>query len=484
MRRTASLFASALTLFATSAVLAERTFLALVRQDSSVEVGVLDTGVLSVDTLFAGRELNVLSARCTIDCGPQIAGVPGVVSVEEDVVVGAAGVEAEVIFPDVESWGLDRIDGLVDEQYTASDSNGSGVFVYVLDTGVRKDHAEFGGRVEPGADFVGGTTGDSDCNGHGTHVASTIAGRGLGVARAATIVPVRVLGCDGRGSTAGVIRGLWWAMNHMNATRAFRKVVSMSLGGGRSDAMNYAAAELVDHHIPVVVAAGNANTDAALASPASEPKVITVGAVSWSDSFAAYSNHGPLVDILAPGSSIVGAWYTSPTSRRVLSGTSMACPHVSGVVATIIHEFPGSTPANISALLTSWAEKGAIRFVPAATKNHFLHNRPPGAPAPPTTPRPTPAPLPVITRSPTRAPTPRPTRRPTPEPTPRPTRRTRRPTRAPTPRPTRRPRTPRPSPPTFPPNLRRCARLETQLECMSQAPRCNWAKVLQICYKP
>ena len=275
------------------------------------------------------------------------------------------------------AWGIDRIDQTVlplSSSYSYA-SNGTGVQVYVVDTGIRSSHTEFTGRVSPGFSAIGDSNGTEDCNGHGTHVGSIAAGTNYGVAKAATLVPVRVLGCDGSGTISGVIAGLdWIASQYVDGTPA---VVNMSLGGGASSSLDTAVNSLINRGITVVVAAGNSKVDACTSSPARVPGAITVAATTNTDSFATYSNFGPCVDMAAPGSAINGAWFTGDSDAAVLSGTSMASPHVAGVAALLLAG--GFQPSNIVSLaLTDSATKDAISSLPVGTVNSLLYANPAG----------------------------------------------------------------------------------------------------------
>ena len=295
---------------------------------------------------------------------------PNVLSIEKDAVV-----TAQVTQPNP-TWGIDRIDQAdlpLDNSYSYTTS-GSGVKVFVVDTGVLATHAQLAGRVDPGFTVINDGRGTSDGNGHGTHVSGTIAGTTYGVAKSARIVPVRVLDSTGAGSTSGVISGLNWVSTQISqgVTRA---VVNMSLGGGFSAAMNAAVEALVTKGVTVVVAAGNSTADACLSSPSSAPNVLTIGATDNTDNFASYSNFGNCVDLLAPGTGITSAWNTSTTAIATISGTSMATPHVVGAAALLL-EASYRTPAQISSALKGSAIPGTISSVPAATPNSFLYSGP------------------------------------------------------------------------------------------------------------
>lgn len=240
------------------------------------------------------------------------------------------------------SWGLDRIDQRGPTNLDGSNSNysynfsGVGVTAYIIDTGIRADHAQFSGRVSVGYTAISDGRGSADCNGHGTHVAGTVGGSTTGVAKSVALVPVRVLGCRGSGPISGVIAGInWMITNHISGVPA---VANMSLGGAISSSFNAAVENAFADGIVMVVAAGNNNLNACNYSPASAPSAITVGATTSVDGRASYSNYGSCLDIFAPGSSITSAWYTSSTALAGKSGTSMASPHVAGAAALCLRQ--------------------------------------------------------------------------------------------------------------------------------------------------
>ncbi len=269
---------------------------------------------------------------------------------------------------DSATWGLDRLDQAalpLDAKFTNPNS-GSGVKAFVVDTGVAASNQDFEGRVVSGFTAINDGNGFLDCNGHGTHVAGTIASKTYGVAKQATIVPVRVLDCNGSGYLSGVVSGLdWIAQNWSVGTSA---VVNLSLGGGISSTLDASVESLVSKGLTVVVAAGNSASDACVSSPARTPGAITVAASSITDGFASFSNFGSCVDVVAPGVNITSTWFTAATATAVLSGTSMAAPHVAGVVAAL-QSFGYKSPSEIDFTIKSSA---AAFAAPTGTANALV----------------------------------------------------------------------------------------------------------------
>ncbi len=297
---------------------------------------------------------------------------PKVQSIERDSEVTMFGVQSPA-----PSWGLDRIDQRslpLSGSFLYSESGkGEGVRAYIVDTGVLSTHTEFTGRMAPGYTAIADNNGTEDCNGHGTHVAGTVAGTTYGVAKMATIVPVRVLDCAGSGTISGVIAGLdFVARDHTSGPA----VVNMSLGGGASTTLDTAVVAVINDGVSVVVAAGNSNRDACRFSPARVPAAVTVGATTSTDTRASYSNIGKCLDLFAPGSVITSAWYNSTTAINTLSGTSMASPHVAGVAAVLLSRTPSLTPAEISGLITSTATTGVVTSAGKGSPNLLLYSAP------------------------------------------------------------------------------------------------------------
>jgi len=256
------------------------------------------------------------------------------------------------------TWGIDRIDQRTGTNGKYNYTNtGAGVTAYVIDTGIRTSHSQFGGRAVVGYDALGGT--GQDCNGHGTHVAGTIGGSTYGVAKRVRLVAVRVLDCSGSGSWSGVIAGI----DYVTFSHTGPSVANMSLGGGLSSAVNDAVARSTARGVTHVVAAGNSNADACDFSPASAPSAITVAATGLSGSTdvrADFSNWGPCVDVFDPGVNIKSAWRTSNTATAVLSGTSMASPHVAGQVALYLQSNPYAAPTTVDDVIKTVAVNGIV----------------------------------------------------------------------------------------------------------------------------
>ena len=301
---------------------------------------------------------------------------PDVASIEQDQEISIDDVE------DQATWGLDRIDQVdrpLDTQYHYN-SAGSGVYAFIIDTGIRATHTEFTGRVVAGFTAITDTNGTNDCNGHGTHVAGTVGGTTYGVAKLVKLVPVRVLGCNGSGSTGGVIAGIDWVAKQSAMRPA---VANMSLGGARTSALNIAVANAVAAGVTMVVAAGNDDADACLKSPASEPTAITVGATTSGDARASFSNWGTCVDLFAPGVDITSAWNTGNSATNTISGTSMATPHVTGVAALVASANPTSSPVAIANFIVANATPDHVASPGTGSPNLLVYSLATGTPVEP-----------------------------------------------------------------------------------------------------
>ena len=299
---------------------------------------------------------------------------PNVAYVEQDQVVTAIGTQSPA------TWGLDRVDQRetpLNNTYTYGPT-GSGVKVYIIDTGIRTTHNDFGGRAVSGFDAVDGGAAD-DCNGHGTHVAGTVGGATYGVAKAVDLVAVRVLDCQGRGTNSGVIAGIEWVTTNHTSGPA---VANMSLGGGASSALDDAVRASISDGVVYALAAGNGDfigrpQNACNYSPARVTQGITVGSTTSSDNESSFSNYGTCVDILAPGSGITSAWYNSNTATNTISGTSMATPHVAGAAALYLQGATGASPSTVASALVNNSTANTItlhsRSASNGTPNRLLY---------------------------------------------------------------------------------------------------------------
>jgi subtilisin family serine protease len=289
---------------------------------------------------------------------------PDVRFVEEDALMEAVATQNNP------PWGLDRIDQRdrpLSASYTYT-STGAGVNAYIVDTGILRTHAQFGGRAFVGFDAIGDGRDSNDCNGHGTHVAGTVGGSTYGVAKSVRLYAVRVLNCSGSGTTAGVIAGVdWVTRNHIKPA-----VANMSLGGGVSASLDTAVRNSIAAGVTYAIAAGNSNVNASNSSPARVSEAITVGATTNTDARSSFSNYGSVVDIFAPGSAILSSWYTSTTATATLSGTSMAAPHVAGVAARYLQTNTTASPATVRNAIVNGASLNKLTGLPSGTANRLL----------------------------------------------------------------------------------------------------------------
>jgi len=346
----------------------------VVFNDGAVESAQVGTSAHTLAAQFGGsvaqtyqHALRGFEARMTEAAARRLAASPMVAYVEQNHTVTATDTQAPV-----PSWGIDRIDQRalpLTNSYTYP-SIASDVKAYIIDTGIRTTHTTFGGRAVWGTNTTGDGN-DTDCHGHGTHVAGTVGGAEYGVAKGVSLVAVKVLNCAGSGSNAGVIAGIDWVTNDHQAGQL--AVANMSLGGGFNQSVNDAVTNSIADGVTYALAAGNSNTDACTTSPASTPNAITVGSTTTTDARSSFSNIGTCLDIFAPGSDITSAWNTNDTATNTISGTSMATPHVAGVAALIQSANPSFTPLQVrDRMVDVDATNGVVTNPGAGSPNKLL----------------------------------------------------------------------------------------------------------------
>jgi subtilisin family serine protease len=300
----------------------------------------------------------------------RMAADPAVAYVQPNVVHRASETQANP-----PSYGLDRIDQRnlpLDNSYTYA-RTASEVRAYIVDTGIRTSHADFGGRAVSGFDAVDGGAAD-DCNGHGTHVAGTVGGTAHGVAKGVQLVAVRVLNCQGSGTTAQVVAGIDW----VTANAVEPAVANMSLGGGADTVLDTAVRNSIGSGVSYAIAAGNGllglfPLDACTQSPARVAEALTVSATDSSDRKASWANRGTCVDVFAPGIGITSAWSTGDTATNTISGTSMAAPHVAGAAALYLSANPAATPAQVGSAIIGAATPGVVTSPGNGSPNRLLY---------------------------------------------------------------------------------------------------------------
>jgi aqualysin 1 len=355
-------------------------YIVVLDQDPAGTAGDFGTTAAEADEVVARRTrggrvrhvyahaISGFSAEMDEDDALALSQDPKVRFVEEDSVMEASVTQTNA------TWGLDRIDER-DRPLTTTysyTSTGSGVNVYIIDTGIRVTHTQFGGRASTAFDSIGDGQNGNDCNGHGTHVSGTVGGSTDGVAKAVRLFAVRVLSCGGSGSTSGVIAGVDWVTgNHVKPA-----VANMSLGGGPSSSLDNAVRNSIAAGVTYAIAAGNSNANASGFSPARVTEAITVGATTSSDVRSSFSNYGSVLDIFAPGSSITSAWITSNTARATLSGTSMAAPHVAGVAARYLQGSPTASPATVRNAIVNTATTNHLNNIRSGSPNRLLFRDP------------------------------------------------------------------------------------------------------------
>ncbi|MFC8588419.1 S8 family peptidase [Streptomyces sp. NPDC057217] len=314
-----------------------------------------------------GSALNGYTATLDATAARRLAADPSVASVEQNQVVRSDATQNNA------PWGLDRIDQAnlpLSGTYTYPDSAGAGVTAYVIDTGVRISHSELAGRAVNGYDAVQNDTVAQDGNGHGTHVATTVAGTTYGVAKKAKVVAVRVLDNNGSGTTAGVIAGIDWVTSHHTA--GVPAVANLSLGGGASTTLDNAVRRSIADGITYTVAAGNSGANASSSSPARVTEALTVGATGSNDAKPSWSNYGSVLDLFAPGVSITAGWHTGDSATNTISGTSMAAPHVAGAAAIYLAGHPSATPAQVATALVNGATPNKVTSPGSGSPNRLL----------------------------------------------------------------------------------------------------------------
>jgi subtilisin family serine protease len=303
-------------------------------------------------------------AAMTATEAAHLAADPSVAYVQQDAKVSIDATQSGA------TWGIDRLDQkALPLSTTYTYGTASGVTAYVLDTGIRISHSDFGGRATYGWNFINGNADASDCNGHGTHVAGTIGGRTYGVTKDVKLVAVKVLDCTGSGSYSAIMAGVDWVTAHAVKPA----VANMSLGGPVYQALNDAVTRSIASGVTYAVAAGNDNKNACQQSPAVTPNAITVGATESTDARASFSNYGTCVDIFAPGSRITSDSNSSNTATKMMSGTSMASPHVAGAAALVLGAHPAWTPAQVRDALVTNADSGVVSSAGTGSPNKLLY---------------------------------------------------------------------------------------------------------------
>ncbi|TVY45862.1 Subtilisin-like protease [Lachnellula occidentalis] len=343
--------------------------------NNDIDAATIESHEKSISSMLSRRDTDGIGAKYTMDLlkGYQInanaatiaeiAAKPEVNYVEKDSMVYASDLTTQVKAP----WGLGRIShkDKGNRSYVYDTTAGNGSTVYVVDSGVYTLHEEFGDRASMGVNFVTGSNDIDEC-GHGTHCAATIAGSTYGVAKSAKIVGVKVLDSRGIGLNSNIISGIQW----VGSNHASNAVLAMSLGESFSSAVNSAVKDTYNQGVTIVVAAGNDDKDVSFFSPASEPTAITVGAIDYQDTRASFSNFGDLIDVFGPGVNILSAWIGHPTATKLLSGTSMATPHIAGLAAYLIILEGITTPAAVASRIQALATSGDV--IDAKSTNNLI----------------------------------------------------------------------------------------------------------------
>ncbi|HCU49256.1 MAG TPA: hypothetical protein DGG94_05510, partial [Micromonosporaceae bacterium] len=383
-RRTGLALAGALALALTAAIAAPATAADGVIRDAGGPDAVPDSYIVVfkgspavnlANTLAAKHKAKVtytydsalrgFAAQMSETQAKKVAGEPSVAYVSQDQRVSTTANQANP-----PSWGLDRIDQRnrpLNANYTYN-TTASNVHAYIVDTGIRVTHVDFGGRATFDYNAAGGA--NTDCNGHGTHVAGTVGGAAYGVAKAVRLHAVKVLDCNGSGTTAGVIAGVNW----VTSNRINPAVANMSLGGGANTALDSAVRNSINSGVTYAIAAGNSNSNACGFSPARVGEALTVGATNINDSRSSFSNYGGCLDLFAPGEGITSAWSSSDTAANTISGTSMASPHVAGVAALYLATNPGANPATVRYHVVYNGSVNRVSNAGSGSPNILLHS--------------------------------------------------------------------------------------------------------------
>jgi subtilisin family serine protease len=313
-----------------------------------------------------GSALRGFAATLPAKAVDRLRANPDVAYIEADTEVSADTTQSPA------TWGLDRIDQRalpLNNAYTYTPT-GSGVRAYIIDTGIRRTHSQFGGRAVSGYTAINDGRGTDDCNGHGTHVAGTVGGSTYGVAKSVSLYAVRVLDCAGSGTNSGVIAGVDW----VTANRVRPAVANMSLGGGVSTALDTAVNNSINSGVTYAVAAGNDNTNACNSSPARTAAAVTVGSSTSTDARSSFSNYGTCLDLFAPGSSITSAWHTSDSATNTINGTSMATPHVAGVAALYLQGNTGASASTVRDAIVNTSTSGVVTGAGTGSPNRLLYS--------------------------------------------------------------------------------------------------------------
>jgi subtilisin family serine protease len=351
---------------APTATAVQNSWIVVLKDGSTRAADLGVTPKLTYRSVFQGFSTTMSGAKAA-----KLAADPRVAYVEQNETVRLNDTQSNA------TWGIDRVDQRnlpLSKTYTYK-TTASNVNAYIIDTGIRTSHSEFGGRASVGRDTVGGGQNGQDCNGHGTHVAGTVGGKTYGVAKGVKLIAVRVLDCQGSGTTAGVIAGVDW----VTANAKKPAVANMSLGGGANTSLDNAVKKSIASGISYAIAAGNGNIlglpqNACNYSPARVPEAITVGATDSSDRRASFSNYGTCLDLFAPGVNITSSWKDSDTATNTISGTSMATPHTVGVAALYLSTHATATPAQVRDALVNGATNGKVQDPRTGSPNKLLYS--------------------------------------------------------------------------------------------------------------